>query len=149
MRVKLPPEARTLVSTVGAPLIADVSRGGQNIALLAFDIMDTNWPLNLSFPLFFQNVIAWAPRGSLADESTIAAGRPITVFPDPELETATLTRPGGATEEVRLDPVRPVFVSNTESVGMCTPYQLRRAPGRLRRERARPPRVRRYALGRA
>ncbi|NUM56182.1 MAG: BatA domain-containing protein [Candidatus Hydrogenedentes bacterium] len=120
VKAALPQGARAIVSTTGSALIADVSRGGQQIVWIAFDHADSDWPLNLSFPLFFQNVLAWVPRSALASENSIDAGLPLTLIAKPEVTTATITGPDGRTESVPLDPLRPVFYSNTQHAGVYT-----------------------------
>ena len=119
-RLVVPNDARGLVSTTGAPLIADVSRGAQQILVIGFDIADSDWPLHLSYPLFFQNLLAWVPRMALAAQTSIDAGHPLTIIPDPAYETATVTRPDGRTDDVALDPLRSVFYADTEQTGVYT-----------------------------
>ncbi|MDZ4861455.1 MAG: BatA and WFA domain-containing protein [Candidatus Hydrogenedentes bacterium] len=120
VKAVLPEGSRPVVSTTGGALIADVSRGGQQIVWIAFDLTDSDWPLNLSFPLFFQNVLAWAPRSALASESSVDAGRPITLIGQSDVAAAVITRPDGTQETVPLDPLRPVFYSNTQQAGVYT-----------------------------
>lgn len=120
VKATLPQGARPVVSTTGGALIADVSRGGQQIVWIAFDHAESDWPLNLSFPLFFQNVLAWVPRSALASETSIDAGRPLTLIAKPEVTTATISTPDGRSEQVQLDPLRPVFYSNTHRAGVYT-----------------------------
>jgi hypothetical protein len=120
VKAALPQGARPVVSTSGGALIADVSRGGQQIVWIAFDHAESDWPLNLSFPLFFQNVLAWVPRSALASETSIDAGRPLTLIAKPEVSIATISTPDGRSEQVQLDPLRPVFYSNTQRAGVYT-----------------------------
>jgi hypothetical protein len=119
-KLVLPDGARSLVSTQGSALVADVSRGGRQIIVAAFNLADSNWPLRLSFPLFMQNLLAWAPRGALATERYVPAGSPITLLPSPEVDSATITRPDGKKENVKLDPTRPTYYGNTTTVGVYT-----------------------------
>ena len=119
-RLVLPDGARPLVSTQGAPLLADVSRGGRQVLVVAFDLADTNWPLRLSFPLFMQNLVAWVPTASLAEQTYVATGEPITIVPTPDATAGTVTLPGGATEAIALDPTRPTYFGNTARAGLYT-----------------------------
>lgn len=117
-RVSLPPGGRALLSTEGGPLIADVSRGGQQILLITFDIGESNWPWHLSFPLFVQNVATWVPRSTLAQEQSIPAGSPLTLTPSPDAEQAVVTRPGGVVAVMDLDPIRPTYYGATGQTGV-------------------------------
>jgi len=119
-RLLLPEGARALISTQGGALVADVSRGGRQVLVIAFDLADTNWPLRLSFPLFMQNLVAWVPTASLAEQTSVAAGAPITIVPAPGADTAEVTLPDGAVETVALDPTRPTYFGNTVRSGVYT-----------------------------
>jgi len=118
LKLKIPADAPSLVSTAGSPLIADLSRGGRQILLIGFDIADSNWPLNLSFPLFFQNLLAWVPRSALAAETSVAAGRPLTLGASADFESATIRNPSGEKVSLALDPMRSVYFSATERTGV-------------------------------
>ncbi len=123
IRVNLPDGARTLLSTTGGPLIADVSQGNQRIVLITFDISDSNWPLELSFPLFVQNLVSWVPRASLGTENSVATGSSITLYPEREASSAIVRTPSGRTETVALDPLRPVYFGATSEAGIYTVTQ--------------------------
>jgi hypothetical protein len=119
-QLRLPDGARPLISTRGSALVADVSRGGRQIIVCAFNLSDTNWPLRLSFPLFMQNLLTWAPRGALATERSVPTGSPITLMPTPDVEQAVVQRPDKTQETIRLDPTRPVYYGNTSAAGIYT-----------------------------
>ena len=121
-RLGLPAGARTLASTNGGPLIADVSRGGQQILVVPFNLEDSDWPLNLSFPLFVQNVLSWTPRAALSETRTTRAGRPLSLPPEPLATSATVVLPDGGEFEVRLDAMRPTYFARTHETG---PYRVR------------------------
>lgn len=116
-QVTLPEGAKTLVSTEGGPLIADISQALQPMLLLTFDIGDSNWPLHLSFPLFIQNLIAWVPSSGLAGEGSIPTGSPLELYALPDTLEAQVHTPGGGTETVALDPLRPVYFAATAVAG--------------------------------
>ncbi len=118
LKLKIPADAPALVSTAGSPLIADLSRGGRQILVIGFDIADSNWPLNLSFPLFFQNLLAWVPRSALAAETSVPAGRPLTLAASADFEDAEVRDPSGKTTTLALDPMRSVYFSATERTGV-------------------------------
>ena len=123
-RLEVPSGSRTLISSRGGPLIVDVSRGGQQILVVAFDLAESNWPLHLSFPLFIQNVVSWTPRASLGGGLSIPTGKPLALMPVPEVEIATVRPPGDvAAIEVPLDPLRPVYFGATETAGV---YSIKR-----------------------
>ncbi len=118
LKLKIPADAPALLSTAGSPLIADLSRGGRQILVIGFDIADSNWPLNLSFPLFFQNLLAWVPRSALAAETSVPAGRPLTLAASADFESAEIRDPKGNSTTLALDPMRSVYFSQTERTGI-------------------------------
>jgi Ca-activated chloride channel homolog len=120
LKLGLPPGARTLLSTKGGALIADVSRGGRQVLIIGFDLAQSNWPLNLSFPLFVQNLVSWPPKAALGGEGSVNTGRPLAILPAPGVETAAVTSPDGRRHTVALDPLRPVFFAATEQAGVYT-----------------------------
>ena len=121
LRLTLPEGSRILVSSTGdAPLIADVSQGGRQVLVVAFDIAGSNWPLKLSFPLFLQNLISWTPRGAATGDSFIPTGKPIALFASGNLTEATVISPDGSREGVALDPARPSYFGGTQAAGVYT-----------------------------
>ena len=119
-RMALPKGARVLLSAEEAPLVADISRGDQQILLITFDLADSNWPWQLSFPLFMQNIVSWAPHTGTEEEKSIATGSAITLLPIPGMDTATVTRPDKSTEKITLDPSRPTAYGRTDQAGTYT-----------------------------
>ncbi|MBL7647270.1 MAG: VWA domain-containing protein [Candidatus Hydrogenedentes bacterium] len=123
LKVTLPEGARTLVSTDGGPLVADISQALQPMLFIAFDIGDSNWPLHLSFPLFMQNVLAWVPATGSGGEPTLATGSAIEIHALPEVAEAHVHTPGGTEQSIALDPLRPVYFAATNTAG---PYEVER-----------------------
>lgn len=120
LRLMLPDGARPLISTQGGALVADVSRGGRQALVVAFDLADSNWPLRLSFPLFMQNVIAWTPASSASGEMSVSTGEPFTIMPAPNAATAVVRLPEGRSETVELVATRPNYFADTSRAGIYT-----------------------------
>ena len=123
LKVSLPEGARTLISTDGGPLVADISQALQPMLFIAFDIGDSNWPLHLSFPLFMQNVLAWVPISGSGGVPTLATGSPIEIHALSDVAEAHIHTPGGTEERIALDPLRPVYFAATNGAG---PYDVER-----------------------
>jgi hypothetical protein len=121
MEMSLPEGSRSLMSTNGGALIADVSTGGQQILVVGFDLAQSNWPTDLSFPLFVQNVLFWVPQSGTAQQATVAAGKPLAILPDLVASEATVNRPDATIETIELNPLREVYYSNTTVTG---PYRV-------------------------
>lgn len=120
LRIKVPEGNKDLLSTEGGSLIADISRGNQQILFIGFDIAETNWPLHLSFPLFIQNLLRWVETQGIEGDTSITTGNPIKILPNLDIEFAEITKPDGSTDKIQLDPIRPVYFGNTEKAGIYT-----------------------------
>jgi hypothetical protein len=78
--LKLPADARPLLRSTRAPLIALLETGDRGLCVVGFDPMKSNWPLLLSFPLFLGNCLRhFDDLQTRRTESNIAVGRPIAV----------------------------------------------------------------------
>lgn len=123
-RLVLPGGSRSLMTTTGSALIADLSRGGRQILVVGFDVANSNWPLRLSFPLFMQNIVSWTSRSALDAQISIPTGDPIALVPPdsagPNALKAVVTDPAGTAAEIDLDPARPVFFAATRRAGIYT-----------------------------
>jgi Ca-activated chloride channel homolog len=83
-------------STVG-PLVVEARTEGRRQVYVAFDPMQSDFPLQVGFPIFIGNVLDYVSGGHSAEDLTIKAGTPFTV---PTTDKATLTKPDGTTEEI-------------------------------------------------
>ncbi|MFP4501322.1 MAG: vWA domain-containing protein [Candidatus Hydrogenedentota bacterium] len=128
-QVILPEGATPLLTTKDSALMADLSHStpgagawGQAIVYIAFDLEDSNWPLHLSFPLFFQNLLAWIPEREPASQTAIATGESIEIPPIQADQqdagaTATVRTPTGETYSLARDPQRPVYFAGATHAG--------------------------------
>ena len=58
MKIAVPRDAQALAEFRDSPAIATVRRGGNTLLLVAFDILESNWPFEPSFILFWYNALA-------------------------------------------------------------------------------------------
>ena len=85
--------------------------GRQRIIWIGFDMLESNWPLRVSFPIFIANAVEWLnPANARSGQLLVKAGDP-SAWPWTEPETsAQVTLPGGATKTLTLDPNANEFV---------------------------------------
>lgn len=57
------PWADTLVESAAGPLVLTGERNGQRIAILAFDLRDSDLPLQITFPILMSNLTDWLNPG--------------------------------------------------------------------------------------
>jgi hypothetical protein len=91
IKLDVPADAQTLVDGTSTPLVV-LSREGQSTHLvIAFDLLDSNWPLKLSFPIFLHNALQYLALGS--DMNVRPAFEPGAT---PKIQRASLEHIGGA-----------------------------------------------------
>ena len=90
LKLDLPPQANTLIDGMKGPMVV-LSRENQRTHLVvAFDLLDSNWPLKVTFPVFLHNALQYLALGA---EMNV---RPSFAPGDtPRIPRANLDRAGG------------------------------------------------------
>ncbi len=93
-RVKPKPEAETIAQFKGgAPLVVISHTGGQSHVYLAFEPLQSDFPLQVGFPIFVANILDFAiPPATRGAALAVNAGKPFAV-PAPKDEPITLEGP--------------------------------------------------------
>ncbi|MCX6927849.1 MAG: hypothetical protein NT154_32270, partial [Verrucomicrobia bacterium] len=79
--------------------------GRQRIIWIGFDVLQSNWPLRVSFPIFIANAVEWLdPANARSGQLLVKAGEPFRLALLEPQPTAQVTLPGGATKSLTLDP---------------------------------------------
>lgn len=82
MGVKTPPWAVSLVDAQKSPLILAGELARQRIVWIGFDVMESNWPLRISFPIFIANAVEWLNPASVKSvQLMVHAGEPFRYAP--------------------------------------------------------------------
>ena len=99
--VKTPPWGISVVDSAQAPLIVAGERDGRRIVWIGFDVLESLWPMRISFPIFMANAVDWLnPSAAKSEQFTVRAGDPLRFrFPQP-VGTAEITKPDGTKQEV-------------------------------------------------
>lgn len=87
--------ARVVVDSDGGPLLVAGERNGRRIVVLAFDLLRSDLPLQVAFPLLLSNIINFLAPGSGAEAALLAPGEPLTLQIDPAITEVRLTLPDG------------------------------------------------------
>jgi len=132
LAVKAPGWAIPIVDSPQSPLILAGELGRQRLVWIGFDLLQSTWPLRLSFPIFIANAVQWL------NPATVAANRaflhpgdsirlPLANSTDgssgaPRLDRAELLRPDGQRVSLPLGAqAREVVYGSTDIQGI---YQL-------------------------
>lgn len=113
--------ARPLIEAEGGPLLLVGERDGRRVAILTFDLHDSDLPLQVAFPILVANLVGWLTPGQAFDApATLRPGQPVGLTPPAGSTAVTITRPDGAlwTAEVGQDSL---LFAGTEQLGL---YQV-------------------------
>ncbi len=111
LTAKAPHWAVSLADAPQAPLILAGELGRQRIIWIGFDILESNWPLRVSFPIFIANAVDWLnPANARGGQLLVKAGDAFRLpLLHPE-SAAQVTLPGGVKKSISLDPKANEFV---------------------------------------
>jgi hypothetical protein len=86
--LELPPEAVVLASSKDRPLIA-IQEGDQKRVWVGFEPMNSDFPLQVGFPIFVANLLDFVGSGSQGGEMTVNTGRSLAYRTEKELTLQT------------------------------------------------------------
>ena len=117
--VKAPPWGVSLVDSPATPLLVAGELQRQRVVWVGFDVLQSTWPLRISFPIFVANAVDWLnPSASRNAELMVRAGEPFRVPLDQQVPVAELTTPGGDRRKIPIEPgAREVIVGETYRQG--------------------------------
>jgi Mg-chelatase subunit ChlD len=83
-RLVVPPDATILATSQTGPVIALLTTATERHVVCSFNILQSNWPLYVSFPVFASNAVQTLGLGGLADDAGIAYRTgDVAVVPNP------------------------------------------------------------------
>lgn len=96
--------ADTLVEAEGGALLLAGEFAGRRIAILPFDLLDSDLPLKIAYPILLANLTAWyqTPR-ALNLEGSAQIGQTVVIQPPLEADLVRVTAPDGAITTFRVD----------------------------------------------
>lgn len=105
LAAKAPPWAVSLADSPQAPLILAGELGRHRIIWIGFDVLESNWPLRISFPIFMANAAEWLnPANVKGGQLLVKAGEAFHFALARPESSAQVTLPGGATRTLTLNP---------------------------------------------
>ena len=119
-RMDRPAWARVLIQAEGGPLLVAGETGGRRVAALAFDLHESDLPLQVAFPVLMANLVGWLSPGVPFDaEGAVRPGEPVTLYPG-DAARVEVVRPDGVVWTAGEDEA-PVF-GETGALGL---YEVR------------------------
>lgn len=121
-KVRAKPEGRVLMEGAEGPLMVASERGGKRMLYAAWNLLDSDLPLRVSFPILVGNAVSWLTGEGRTSGGglTVRAGQPFSVaLPEGNAHTLTLEKPNG--ERVEIDaPPGVAIVRAADVVGSYT-----------------------------
>jgi len=118
-RVELPPRAVRLVEGETTPVIALLSSGGSRFLLVAFDLFDSNWPLQVGFPIFAYNAIQYLSGNTTTGTSEVLRpGQALPIAVPPGVDRLTVRRPDGRRDSIETKDRPIVYYGDTYRLGL-------------------------------
>ena len=122
-----PPGARVLIEAEGGPLLFITDQPERRLAVLTFDLHDSDLPLQVAFPILTANLADWLlPRGAARLPATVRPGDPVAIPLDSETTEVAISVPDGSRYLLSIGEEPPVFAS-TEQLGTYLISELDRS----------------------
>jgi uncharacterized membrane protein len=118
LRVRPLAAGKTLLESVGGPLLFLLEEPQRKAVFAAFDLFRTDLPLRVAFPLILSNSLRWLhPVGLEGSDLMVTAGSPFLLTVEHGVEEATVRDPEGRSRRAEITRGALSFVQ-TDRVGM-------------------------------
>jgi von Willebrand factor type A domain/Aerotolerance regulator N-terminal len=108
--------ARVVVDGDGGPMLLAGEKDGRRIVVLAFDLHDSDLPLQVAFPLLLSNIVGYLAPGSGAEAAQLTPGQPLAFQVDPSITAVRLTRPDGQVVPLEVKAGQAIY-ADTDTLG--------------------------------
>jgi len=118
-RLKLPSHALPLLEGEESTVLALLADPGHRYVISAFDLLDSDFLFEPSFPVFLQNAIMFLAGGGIIEAGRmISSGDTVTLPVPPAARKLRITRPDGVTETLDVGERANVSYARTQDVGL-------------------------------
>jgi len=120
-KMTFPPETKTLVSSDEGALVALSYVGAARVLTVAFNPMDSRWPLRISYPMFVANAVEFlASAGRGPSSRQFPAGEVLVLQGEPDTMQITVEDPDGRVSTLACDGESNVAFGRTGKAGIYT-----------------------------
>lgn len=109
--------ARAVVDGDGGPMLLAGERDGRRIVVLAFDLHDSDLPVQVAFPLLLSNIMSYLAPGSGAEAAQLAPDQPLALPVEPSISAVRLTRPDGTQVQLAVNNGQAIY-ADTGALGV-------------------------------
>ena len=112
--------ATPLVSAEGGPLVLAGEIDGRQVAIITFDLHNSDLPLQITWPVLMANLIDWfSPQNVVSVPDNLTVGDPLVIRPPLTSESVTVHLPDGASQSLPVERQAVVF-AETSQTGVYT-----------------------------
>ncbi len=122
-QVEIPGWAKVLVDTPSGPLVFAGETGGRRVAVLTFDLHDSDLPVQIAYPILFSNLFSYLTQSQTIQISTpvggLHPGDSVLIPPQQGIQNISVKDPSGKQFSLDLNENGAVF-SDTGTSGIYT-----------------------------
>jgi Ca-activated chloride channel family protein len=123
-KLDMPRWAKPLISTTdGIPLMASGQDGDRRVAILPFDLQQSNLPLMSAFPILMANMVNYLSPPGVVQSADIQTGAPESLSPLPQVDRVRVSAPTDTTVEFRTGQ-GPITYASTDVPGLYRVQQI-------------------------
>src|SRR5438132_6562320 len=123
-RLDMPRWAKPLISTAdGLPLMAVGQDGDRRVAILPFDLQQSNLPLMSAFPILMANMVNYLSPPGVVQSADVHTGAPESLLPLPQVERVRVVAPNDQVTELRTGQ-GPITYAATDVPGLYRVQQI-------------------------
>ncbi len=111
--------AEPLVTVDGGPLVLAGEEGGRQVAIITFDLHDSDLPLQIAWPVLLANLMQWYTPARAVSQEALPIGGTLALTPSFEADAVRVTRPDGRTTTLRVGE-GPLIYADTTLPGLYT-----------------------------
>ena len=112
------PWADVLVRADGGALVLAGQDAGNQIAILTFDLRDSDLPLQIAFPILLSSLVQWAAPQGVVQQYSVSVGGAVDFTPPPGTDNLLVTRPDGTVSRIPANGTERVLFTDTEQIGL-------------------------------
>jgi Ca-activated chloride channel family protein len=130
LRVSTAGDGVVLARSAESPLLFALEKGKLRLLFIGFNLMSSDLPLRVAFPILFHNIIDWfQPQRVEFPAQSVQAGSPFAIQLSPADNDVEVTTPSGKKEELRAVSI-PLVFADTFEAGVYT-YKSASREGRF------------------
>lgn len=102
--IQTPAWAETLIDSDAGPLVFAGETKGQRVAALAFDLKESDLPLQIAYPILFSNLINYlAPPSAFDATQSLEPGESLSILPPSNVDRIVVASPSSQTYTLALN----------------------------------------------